>query len=224
MIEIYNADCLEKLKNIPDNSVDLVVTDPPYVLDNHGGGAWKNRKHYTEIRPLSDGFSDEILDELCRVMKKINCYFFCSLKQIVQLHDYFVNKRKCYWNLLTWHKTNPIPACNNRYINDTEFILFFREKGVEIHGTYDTKKTYYVTPLNTKDKKLYNHPTCKPVEILQNLILNSSLENEIVLDPFMGSGSTGVACLNTNRHFIGIELDKKYFEIAKERLESVETW
>lgn len=218
MIELYNADCLEKMKDIPDNSVDLVVTDPPYEVEIKGGGTIGKNKFFEEIESLSNGFSEEVLDELCRVMKKINCYFFCSQKQIIKLHDYFVNKRKCNWNLLTWHKTNPIPACGNKYITDTEFILFFREKGVKIHGTYDTKKTYYVTPLNTKDKKLYNHPTCKPVEILQNLILNSSLENDIVLDSFMGSGSTGVACKNTNRKFIGIELDKNYFEIASERL------
>lgn len=159
-----------------------------------------------------------MLDELCRVMKKINCYFFCSQKQIIQLYDYFVNKRKCNWNLLTWHKTNPIPACGNKYITDTEFILFFREKGVKVYGSYETKKTYYVTPLNTKDKKLYKHPTCKPVDILQNFIINSSNENDLILDPFMGSGSTGEACINTNRGFIGIEINKNHFETASQRL------
>jgi DNA modification methylase len=217
-MKLYNADCLDVLKEMPDNSVDLVVTDPPYEVEIKGGGAIGKNKFFEEIESLSNGFSNEVLDELCRVMKKINCYFFCSQKQIIQLYDYFVNERKCNWNLLTWHKTNPIPACGNKYITDTEFILFFREKGVKVYGSYETKKTYYVTPLNTKDKKLYKHPTCKPVDILQNFIINSSQENEVVLDPFMGSGSTGVACLNTNRNFIGIELDKKYFEIAKERL------
>ena len=76
-----------------------------------------------------------------------------------------------------------------------------------------------MTQINLADKKLYKHPTCKPVSILENLIINSSHENDIILDPFMGSGSTGIACLNTNRKFIGIELNKNYFEIAKKRIE-----
>lgn len=83
------------------------------------------------------------------------------------------------------------------------------------------KKTHYETPLNQKDKKLYRHPTCKPVDILKNFIVNSTNENDSVLDPFMGSGSTGEACLLTNRKFIGIELEEKYFNISKERLEKI---
>lgn len=151
-------------------------------------------------------------------MKKINVYFFCSQKQIIPLIDYFVKKKNCNWNILSWHKSNPVPACGNKYLTDTEFILFFREKGVKIYGEYETKFTYYVTPLNQKDKKQYGHPTIKPIKILQNLIVNSTTENGVVCDCFMGSGSTGVACVNTNRHFIGIELDEGYFEIAKKRI------
>ena len=120
--------------------------------------------------------------------------------------------------MLTWHKTNPVPACGNKYLTDTEYILFFREKGVKIGGEYKTKFTYYVTPLNTADKKLYRHPTIKPVDILQNLIVNSSSPGDVVLDPFMGSGSTGIACNNTGRNFIGIEVDKGYFDTAKARI------
>jgi DNA modification methylase len=104
-------------------------------------------------------------------------------------------------------------------LTDTEYILFFREKGVKVYGTYETKKTYYVTPTNQKEKKLYGHPTIKPQEILKNLIVNSTTENGVVLDCFMGSGSTGVACVNTNRNFIGIEIDEGYFNIAKKRIE-----
>ena len=218
-MKLYNADCLDKLKEIQDNSIDLIVTDPPYDVDNHGGGISKlgHRVAHKQIETISNSFDFAILDELCRVMKKINIYLFCSQKQLLPLINYFTNKH-CNWNLLTWHKTNPIPCCNNKYLNDTEFLLFFREKGVPLYGTYETKKTYYVTPLNTIDKKLYKHPTCKPIGILKNLIINSSNENDTVLDPFMGSGSTGIACLNTNRNFVGIELDKTYFDIAQNRI------
>lgn len=217
MIEIHNDDCLTMLKGIKSKSIDLVVTDPPYKVDTKGAGVYGSVAQFKQIECMADGIKDEVLDELCRVMKKINIYLFCSKKQLVPLINYFTNK-KCNWNLLTWHKTNPVPTCSNKYLPDTEYILFFREKGVKIQGTYDTKKTYFITPINAKDKNLYQHPTCKPVEILQNFIVNSSNDNDVVLDPFMGSGSTGVACINTHRNFIGIEINAKFYETAKTRL------
>lgn len=219
-IELYQGDCLEVMKNIPDGSVDLVVTDPPYEITTTGAGMYKqaDKQYVKELNGMKDGFSEEVLDELCRVMKKINIYFFCSQKQIIPLLDYFVKKKKCNWNILSWHKTNPIPACGNKYLTDTEFILFFREKGVKVYGSFDTKRTWYATPLNQSDKKKYGHPTVKPLSILENFVVNSSQEGEVVLDCFMGSGSTGVACLNINRDFVGIELDKDYFTIAENRI------
>ena len=221
--KLYQGDCLEVMKNIEDGSVDLVVTDPPYEIATTGAGMYKqaDKQYVKELNGMKDGFSEEVLDELCRVMKKINIYFFCSQKQIIPLLDYFVKKKKCNWNILSWHKTNPIPACGNKYLTDTEFILFFREKGIKVYGSFDPKRTWYATPLNQSDKKKYGHPTVKPQAILENLVVNSSQEGEVVLDCFMGSGSTGVAYLNTNRNFIGIELDENYFKIAKKRIESV---
>lgn len=225
---IDNIDCLTGLKEIPDNSVDLVVTDPPYDIHaGKGGGCFGNRQAYSDIEFMSNGFSEEILDELCRVMKKINIYLFCSQAQIRPLLDYFVTRRKCNWNLLTWHKTNPVPACGNKYLTDTEYVLFFREKGVKVYGEYKTKFTYYVTPLNTADKKLYGHPTVKPLEIVQNLITNSSQPGDVVLDPFMGSGTTAVASVKTGRDFIGFELSPEYYATAQKRIEDeqeVDAW
>lgn len=160
MIEIHNDDCLTMLKGIKSKSIDLVVTDPPYKVDTKGAGVYGSVAQFKQIECIADGIKDEVLDELCRVMKKINIYLFCSKKQLVPLINYFTNK-KCNWNLLTWHKTNPVPTCSNKYLPDTEYILFFREKGVKIQGTYDTKKTYFITPINAKDKNLYQHPTCR---------------------------------------------------------------
>ena len=220
-MELLQGDCLELMKDIPDKSIDLVVTDPPYIIGTNGAGIYKqaDKRYIRELNGLKDGFSETVLDELCRVMKRINIYIFCSQKQIIPLLDYFVKGKKCNWNLISWHKTNPVPACGNKYLTDTEFILFFREKGVRIHGEFKTKFTYYVTPLNQGDKKRYGHPTVKPEFIVRNLILNSSTENDTVLDPFMGSGTTGIACMNTNRRFIGMELDSEYFNIGKKRIE-----
>lgn len=231
---LKQGDCLEILKKLPDDSVDLVVTDPPYEIETSGGGLYnqEDKKYIKELNTISNGFDKNILDELVRVMKKVNIYLFCSQKQIPVLLDYFLKnqknkehilyKRKINWNLLSWHKTNPVPACGNKYLSDTEYIMFFREQGVKIYGSFGTKKTHYETPLWVKDKKLYNHPTCKPTFMVENFIVNSSLENEIVLDPFMGSGTTGEASIKNNRKFIGIEIDETYFNTAKERIREVE--
>lgn len=179
MIELYNADCYAKLKEIPDNSVDLVIIDPPYdILDCGGGGAFGSdaRQYHNELYNggLTKGIDVAILPELMRVMRKANIYIWCNKNQLRQYIDYFEDN-KCATELLTWHKTNPVPTCNNKYLSDTEYLLYFREKGVPIFGSYDTKRKYYVTPTNKADKKLWGHPTVKPLNIIKNLITNSSL-------------------------------------------------
>lgn len=230
---IYNEDCLEGMRRMPDGCVDLVITDPPYLIGNQGGGFWSKaaegnhynargtRKGMEKLSDIKDGFDDAILDELCRVMKKINLYVFCSQKQIQRYLDYFVNKRGCNWNLISWHKTNPIPACGNKYLSDTEFILFFREKGVRVYGTYETKRTFYVTLRNQEDNVRYNHPTVKPLNIIRNLIINSSEMGGVILDPFIGTGTTAVAAKQEGRHYIGFEIDKGYYKTAKGRVSAL---
>lgn len=217
------GDCLEIIKTIPDNSIDLVVTDPPYIVTHGGTHARSNfiscrvDKIESELTELSNGFDFTILDECCRVLKKINIYVWCSKYQLADLLIYFDNKG-CNTNVLTWHKSNPVPTCGNKYLSDTEFCVFAREPGVKLYGTYESKKTYYVQAINSKDKKLYGHPTIKPENIINNLIINSSNENDLILDPFMGSGTTGVCAKNLNRNFIGIEINNDYFNIAQQRI------
>lgn len=150
-------------------------------------------------------------------MKKINIYIWCNKNQIRQYVDYFEDLG-CTTDLLTWHKTNPVPTCNNKYLSDTEYLLYFRKDGVPMYGTYQTKKKYYVTPTNKKDKELYNHPTIKPLEIITNLVLNSSQKGDTVLDPYFGSGTTAVACVQTGRNFIGFEIKHEYCKIARRRV------
>ena len=248
-IQLINGDCYEKLKEIPDGSVDLVIIDPPYEYTTGGGAGCfgvkqrsyheeyyqvaKNTKEYknegqkrvwedkaksrNEIMHISSGIDYSVLDELDRILNKINIYIWCSKLQVEKLLRHYQEKG-CAIDILTWHKTNPLPTMNNTYANDTEYLIFAREKGVRVYGNYETKRKYYVTPLNVKDKKLWKHPTIKPLHIIKNLIINSSQEGDTVLDCFMGSGTTGVACKELNRNFIGIEIDKKYFDIAQERI------
>lgn len=231
MIDIKCGDCLELLKVIPDGSVDLIITDPPYeIVAGGAGGAFgadkrSYHKQYADLdadtcktaRIVCNGFDLSILDEFCRIMKRINIYVWCSKLQIRKLLDYFED-RGCVTDLLTWHKTNPTPTCNNTYLSDTEYLVFAREKGVKLYGSYATKKKFYVTPTNKADKAKFGHPTIKPLNIIQNLVINSSLEGEVACDPFMGSGTTGVACAKTGRRFVGMELDQNYFDTAEKRI------
>ena len=224
-MKLYNGDCLEIMKNIADKSIDLIITDPPYKKKgggyNCGGGAFgsNNRDYHSELddNKLLVDISVDILKEFIRIMKKVNLYIWCNKEQLYEYMQFFKGYNL---DLLTWHKTNPIPTCNNKYLSDTEYILFFREQGVKLYGTYATKKKYFISPTNKKDKEKFKHPTIKPLNIIETFVVNSSLEGETILDPFMGSGTTGVACKNTNRNFIGIELDENYFKIAKERIDN----
>ena len=227
--KIYNIDCLEGMKHIPDGSVDLIVTDPPYdFMTKHqsanytGAGAFGKlgRSYHGELEKagIIDGFDREAcVREMRRVMKKVNIYIWCNKDQITWYLNAFAD---CNMELLTWHKTNPIPTCDNKYLSDTEYLLFFREKGVKILGTYETKKKYWLQEINTEDKELWGHPTIKPLNIIQTLIVNSSQEGETVLDPSMGSGTTAVACIKEKRHFIGFELNKEYYDKACKRIDA----
>jgi site-specific DNA-methyltransferase (adenine-specific) len=218
--QIYNMNCNEGLNYIPDKSIDLVIIDPPYDVKTSGGGKILHRRcvrYIKEISPMSKGISLEIIEKICYKLKKINIYIWCSRNQIPVLLNYFLNKN-CNYTLISWHKTNPIPACNNKYLSDTEYCLFFREKGVKLGGNFHSKFTYYVTSLNTKDKAKYNHPTVKPLKIIKNFIKNSSNENDVVLDCFLGSETTAVACIKTNRNYIGFEIDKSYYTTACNRI------
>jgi len=219
---IINEDCLEGMRRIESDAVSLVIADPPYELQQHnekGGSAFgkKGRDYHQCIDHLQSGVSNEVLEECLRVCKHPNMYVFCSKDQLPQLLTFALSHGLKY-DLLTWHKTNPVPTCNNKYLSDTEYIVFMRN-GANLYGTYETKRKYFITPTNTDDKKAWGHPTPKPVPIIQTLIENSSQTGDIILDPYMGSGTTAIAAIRSNRHYIGFELNKDYFEIAKKRIE-----
>ena len=217
--EIYNMDCMEGVQLLDDKSIDLVVMDPPYLLNLQQTKNTTSINNYAnELLDLKDGFDLKILDLLIPKMKKINMYIYCSKKQIKQLLEYFMNKG-CNYELLTWHKQNPSPLTNNNYLPDTEYIVFAREKGVKLYGNYYTKRKYYISGVNQVDKKKYKHPTIKPLAFIENHIINSSKEGDLVLDCYCGSGTTLVGALKNNRKYIGFEINKEYYEIAKKRIE-----
>ena len=226
---LKNDDCLTVLKMLPSNSIDLVITDPPYEVGTVGGGSINKVKHMVNsMQSLTKAGIDkgydivEVGKELVRVMKNINLYIWCNKVQIPDYFNFYVNQLGCKFDILCWHKTNPLPAYHNKYLSDTEYCLYFRKGGycnpAETDKAYENAKTYYVAPLNAKDKKLWKHPTIKPLDFIEKLVKNSSKVGDVVLDCFMGSGTTGVACKNLERDFIGIEINPEYFEIAKQRI------
>jgi len=226
--KIYNEDCYEGIKKIPDKSVDLIVTDPPYLIESTKGG--KNSKLAKSITKMNNQLEDnnltcsideKILDQFMRVMKVPNIYIWCNHKQIPLYLDYFVLKKQCNFDIIIWHKTNAIPLFCNKYMTDKEYCLYFRKGGYCNPPSYENAKTVYELPLNQTDKDLYDHPTIKPLEIIKNIITNSSNQNDVVLDCFMGSGTTAVACKELGRNYIGFELNPKYWQIAVDRVNGI---
>lgn len=232
MIDLKCGDCLELIKDIPDNSVNLAVLDPPYEVDvDHDGGKLYHNKGFDKSNveivkdEIDKGYNITSLGkELFRIMPHLNAYFFCNKKQIPDYFDFYVNEHKCLFEIIVWNKGNALPTYNGKYLTDSEYCLYFFEPGYKLchPDNYEDAKTLFQSPINSKDKAKYKHPTIKPLPLIEKLIRNSSYENDVVLDCFMGSGTTGVACVNLNRNFIGIEIKKDYFDIATERIHSAE--
>ena len=224
-MKLYNDDCLKILKNIPNNSIDLIVTDPPYKLTARGssgtmGGYWKSKKAKKGI--IFDNNDVEIKDyifELYRVLKnKSILYIMCNNTNLQEMLNQGTNAGFNFVKCLIWEKGNKI--CGTYFMGCYEYILLFRKGGHRPINNCGTPDILKIPIKKLKDENGKNlHDTEKPVKLMKILIENSSNENDLVLDPFMGIGSTGAACINTNRNFIGIELDENYFNIAKQRIE-----
>lgn len=222
---LYLGDCTEKLKLIQTGSIDLVVTDPPYDLANMSdmdNGYYHSLPHYKEMESFATGYDiREIGEELLRVMKSPEMYIWCNKLQIPDYFDFYVKENGLRFDILCWHKPNVPPYFSNKYLSDTEYCLhFFGGEGKCFPTDYDSAKTFWVEPMNVEDKKYYNHPTIKPQNMIAQLVANSSKEGDTVLDCFMGSGTTGAASVLQGRKFVGIELDKKFYEIATSRVET----
>ena len=168
---IYNGDAYELIKQIPDKSIDLIYTDIPYLYANGGDGnselSKRIRAKKQSIKDISIGIDYSIFEEFKRVLKKLNLFIWCSKKQIIDILNYFA---KYNFEILVWCKTNPQPATNNIWLPDIEYCLYFREKGVKLNDGYELKSKWYVGAINQRDKKLYNHPTIKPLDLVERHI------------------------------------------------------
>ena len=170
---------------------------------------------------IYNGFDYSILDEFIRISKRVNIFIWCSKAQLPYIMNFFIVANAYNYELLVWNKTNPTPMCNNSWLPDLEYCLYFREKGVILNDGYENKSKWFISGLNVADKDLFEHPTIKPLEMVKRHLKHATQPNDIVLDCFLGSGTTAVACKELGRQYIGFEIDKNFYEIAVDRLKGI---
>lgn len=237
--KLYLADSLELLKNLPSESVDVIFADPPYFLSNGGitckGGkaVSVNKGDWDKAATFEDKHKFN-LDwiELCKKILKPNGTIWISgtLHNIYSVGVALEQENFKIMNNITWQKTNPPPNLSCKYFtHSTETILWAKKSGdakhffnyelmKELNGGKQMKDVWSGALTPHKEKIFGKHPTQKPLYLLKKILLASTREGDLVLDPFCGSGTTGVACKLLGRKFIGIDNDSDFIALAKERI------
>lgn len=215
---------MEYMLTLEDESIDLIVTDPPYPTTSRGHAGNSGGMLQKEINKKGKVFEHNNIDcteyapEFYRVLKEgSHCYVMTNHINLIKMLNVFTDCGFHFIKSLIWNKGNKIMG--QYYMSQFEYILFFRKgygKKINNCGTADILS---VPNKKTKDAKGKNiHDTEKPVELMKILIENSTQKGDIVLDPFVGVGATALACIESERDYIGIELDENYYNIAKERV------
>lgn len=219
MNKLMQGDCLERMREIPDGSVDMVLTDPPYGMDYQSNRRVVKDKFDKIENDRNIDWLSESLQECYRTMKDNSAiYCFCSWHKI-DVFKQEIEKLFKIKNVIVWVKNNHGSGdLKGAYAPKYEFVIY-AHKG---RSLFREKRIPDVMEYPKIHSSKLQHPTEKNTDMLELFIKNNSDAGSKILDPFMGSGSTGVACVNTNRSFIGIELDHDYFNIALERIESAE--
>jgi len=226
---IYNEDSFNYLKKIPDNFIDFILTDPPYNLSQYSTGNikfnWRSDIN-NDLAEWDKNFDPaKVKDDFVRILKPTgNIFAFCSYNLIGKWHEIFDPIFDTF-QFFIWHKTNPVPKFRKAgFLNSCEMIVCMWNKGHTWNfGEQNEMHNFFECSICMGPERLNNpkHPTQKPIRLLRHLIKIASNEGDIVLDPFMGVGSAGVASLELNRRFIGIEIEKEYFDAAEKRLKNI---
>lgn len=221
---LWNGNCLEYMRTLEDECIDLIVTDPPYPTTSRGNAGNSGGMLQKEINKKGKVFEHNNIDcteyapEFYRVLKDgSHCYVMTNHINLIKMLNVFTDCGFHFIKSLIWNKGNKIMG--QYYMSQFEYILFFRKgygKKINNCGTADILS---VPNKKTKDENGKNiHDTEKPVELMKILIENSTKKGDIVLDPFVGVGATALACIESERNYIGIELDENYYNIANERV------
>lgn len=234
---VYNEDCLEGMKRIPDGTIDCVITDPPYWHKKSPGRPCSQRHQYNTKSAFSksalynydgdmlhgmSGFDGRHIDALMKAiepkMKIMNAYFFCCETQ-VPYYAMWAENNGYMFSILVWEK--PLSIINkNRFSQNLEYIVRVYDYGTALRRLPNNKLYNRVKksePVNGADKL---HPTEKPVSIVREFVQLNTDEGGTVLDPFMGSGTTAIACIKERRHFLGFELSQQYYDKAVRRIKA----
>ena len=212
--KIYNEDCLEGMKKIPDNSIDLICTDPPYCVGATSNGSKANFTDLNLIRP----FFDCLFTEWERILKDGKHIYVCTDWRTYPLLYPILQKYFVVRNLIVWDY-GWIKAGN--WYRFTHELIMFATKGKSTRNfTPDISNSdiWRIKTINYTDTNNKLHPSQKPVELFEKMILNSSEKGDAILDCFIGSGTTAIAAINTGRKFIGFELDENFYQKANERI------
>ncbi len=240
---IYN-DIFKAIKKFEDKSVDMIFADPPYFLSNDGitcsGGKMVSVNKGEWDRTLSikekHKFNKKWIKECYRVLKDNGTIWISgTLHNIYSIGMALEEEGFKIINNITWQKTNPPPnlSCKT-FTHSTETILWARKDLKKVKYTFNYNimkelnnnkqmKDVWTTSLTKpSEKKCGKHPTQKPLEILDKIILASTKENDLILDPFCGSSTTGISAVRLNRRYIGIDNEKEYIELSKRRYKEIE--
>lgn len=221
--KVYCEDSYVAIKKIPNKSIDCIYTDIPYLYANGGEGhselSERTSRKKQQLKDISNGIDYSILDEFKRVLKKVNIFIWCSKMQLLDIMNWGAEYNQ---DLLVWCKSNPQPTTNNVWLPDLEYCVHIRESGVKLNDGYDLKSKWYNSPINKRDKDKFSHPTIKPLQLVERHILHATQPNDIVVDFFVGSGTTCVACANNDRRYLGFEINQKWAKVAKDRLDKID--
>ena len=225
MFDLRHGDCIELMKYIPNDSIDLIATDPPYNIARKNNFRTMGRSGI-DFGEWDKGF-DQFgwLEHIPRILSKDgSVVIFNDWKNIGEIAKHCESLGLVIKDMLRWEKTNPMPRNRERrYITDFECAIWLTNKNAKwqfhrLNKSY--QRPVFRHSVVSGAEKI--HPTQKPVKLMEEIIMIHSSPDAVVLDPFMGSGSTGVACVNTGRNFIGMELDDWYFGVAENRIK--EAW
>lgn len=225
--KLYNENCYDLIKRIPDSSIDVILTDPPYNISQYSRGNITRTGKTTLNNDIAtwDKIPIEpaaLVNGFKRIIKpEGNIFIFTSYNLLGKWHEIF-DKEFNTFQFFIWHKTNPAPKVyKNGFLNSCEIIICLWNKGHKWNFTeQQNMHNFFECPICSYPERLTDpkHPTQKPVKLLRHLIEISSNVDDVIFDPFMGVGSTGCAAILTNRKFIGTEIDEIYFNAACNRM------
>jgi site-specific DNA-methyltransferase (adenine-specific) len=243
--KIICGDVLEVLQKIPDESIDCIITDPPFMISQKGKKIIRNIKHYKWKRRSDIGldfgewdrqwsgiqeyfeWTERWFKECVRVLKNGSWIYIFFDKQKIGIFDLYLAPKYNIKSrtIFVWVKSNPVPSFRKvNWNSGTEFIWVGSKGNSKLKNFLAQKymANYMITP-NASSYKKTNHPTEKPEILLERLILVNSNPNDIILDPFCGSGTTCVVAKKLGRNYIGIDISKEYCEISEKRLERTQS-